>query len=134
VAKSATSYYLSPGLCGWILFDNNQNFLQSFFQILDKKFTIKDLEKLYFFLEIEVHNTDHGFILTQIKYIYSILEVDDPHLYRSIIDALHYVTISRPNISFVVNQVLNLCISLLLFVGQLLDVFFIISKERLNMV
>ncbi|CAH9065651.1 unnamed protein product, partial [Cuscuta europaea] len=31
--------------------------------------------------------------------------MDDPHLYRSIVGALQYVTITRPEISYAVNRV-----------------------------
>jgi Reverse transcriptase (RNA-dependent DNA polymerase) len=101
-------------------------------QLLDQKFTIKDLGQLYFFLGIKVHSTDTGLQLTQSKYIYTILDkakmqgakpnstpmatekplskldgvaFEDPQLYRSMVGALQCVIISRPDISFVVNRV-----------------------------
>jgi Reverse transcriptase (RNA-dependent DNA polymerase) len=115
-----------------ILTGNNVILIQNIIRLLDQSFTIKDLGELHFFLGIEVHRQDNGLLLTQSKYIHSILEkanmqgakpnstpmatgkvlskfggatFDDPHLFRSIIGALQYVTITRPDISFAVNRV-----------------------------
>jgi hypothetical protein len=79
---------------------------------------------------VQQHDTD--LLLTQTKYIYSILDkarmqgakpnntpmetskllskfdgttFEDPHLFRSIVGALQYITITRLDISFVVNRV-----------------------------
>jgi Reverse transcriptase (RNA-dependent DNA polymerase) len=115
-----------------ILIGNNSSIIHGVVQLLDQKFTIKNLSKLHFFLGIEVHNTDLGLQLTQSKYIYTILDkakmqgakpnsrpmatgkplskldgvaFEDPHVYRSVVGALQYVAISRPDISFVINHV-----------------------------
>jgi hypothetical protein len=87
---------------------------------------------LHYFLGIEVNPHDQGLLLTQSNYIYSILDkakmqgakpisslmatgqvsskfggeqMDDPQLFCSIVGALQYVTITRSDISFVVNRV-----------------------------
>jgi hypothetical protein len=79
-----------------------------------------------------VHYRNNGLLLTQSKYIYFIIDhakiqgakhnvtlmatgkamsrydgsqMDDVQLYRSIVDALQYMTIARPEISFAVNRV-----------------------------
>jgi Reverse transcriptase (RNA-dependent DNA polymerase) len=110
-----------------IITDNNTTFIQQIILFLDQTFTIKDLRQLHFILGIEVHNSQHGSTLTQAKYIYSILDrakmtgaksistpmattpaltksdresMLDPHLYRSIVGALQYATITRPDIAF----------------------------------
>jgi Reverse transcriptase (RNA-dependent DNA polymerase) len=84
-------------------------------QLLDHRFTIKDLGTLHFFLGIEVTHHDQGLLLSQSKHIYSILDrakmkgakpvstpmatgqslskfggeqMHDPYLFRSIIGAL----------------------------------------------
>jgi Reverse transcriptase (RNA-dependent DNA polymerase) len=57
-----------------ILTGNNSTLIQSVVQLLDQKFTIKDLDRLHFFLSIEVHHTDHDLQLTQSKYINTVLE------------------------------------------------------------
>jgi hypothetical protein len=83
-------------------------------------------------LGIEVYTDDTGLTLTQTRYIHSILDrakmaaakpiftpmvvspslskhvgepISDPYLFRSIVGALQYVTITRPDIAFVVNRV-----------------------------
>jgi Reverse transcriptase (RNA-dependent DNA polymerase) len=115
-----------------ILTGNNSKLLQSVIHLLDQSFTIKDLGELHFFLGIEVHHHDKALLLTQSKYIYSILDrakmqgtkpnytpmttgkllskfngaaFEDPHLFRSIVGALQYVTITRSDIFFIVNRV-----------------------------
>jgi Reverse transcriptase (RNA-dependent DNA polymerase) len=57
-----------------ILTGNNLNLLQSIIHLLDQSFTIKDLGENHFFLGIEVHHHDNALLLTQSKYIYSILD------------------------------------------------------------
>jgi Reverse transcriptase (RNA-dependent DNA polymerase) len=115
-----------------ILTGNNQALLQQFITLLDHQFTIKDLGQLNFFLGIEVHTNDRGLLLTQTGYIQSLLErakmkeakaaktpmavsptlsktegacMEDPYLFRNIVGALQYVTITRPDIAFAVNRV-----------------------------
>jgi Reverse transcriptase (RNA-dependent DNA polymerase) len=94
---------------------NNDTLLQSFISLLDQRFTIKDLGSIHFFLGIEVTSHDQGLLLTQSRYINSILDraktlgakpvatlmttgqalsrfmgepIDDAYLYRSIVGAL----------------------------------------------
>lgn len=95
---------------------------------------MKDLGELHFFLGIEVNKTDHGVILTQEKYANDMLKrvgmqdckpVSTPLLvseklsahegtllgpkdatqYRSVVGALQYLTLTRPDISYSVNKV-----------------------------
>lgn len=85
---------------------------------------MKDLGPLSFFLGIEAYLSTVGITLTQSKYIFELLwhtHMDaakgastpmvgsskpspDPTLYRSIISVLQYLTLTRPNIAFAVNQ------------------------------
>jgi Reverse transcriptase (RNA-dependent DNA polymerase) len=115
-----------------VLTGNNNIFLNTVVQLLDQQFTKKDLENLHFFLDIEVTPFQQGLLLTQTKYIYSILDranmlgakpintpmatsaplskfngevFQDPSLYRSVVGALQYATITRSEISFAVNRV-----------------------------
>jgi Reverse transcriptase (RNA-dependent DNA polymerase) len=115
-----------------VLTSNNNNLIQQFIHLLDQKVTIKDLDQLNYFLGIEVQRTAADLFLTQSQYIYLILDranmqgakscstpmsagqalskfdgslLQDIHLYRSIVGALQYVTITRSNISFAVNRV-----------------------------
>ena len=100
---------------------------------LNNKFSLKDLGPLHYFLGIEVkHYSDGGILLSQSKYIRDLLHktnlldsksqptpmvsglkltidgsfsVQDPTHYRSVVGALQYITVTRPEISFSVNKV-----------------------------
>ncbi|KAL4591539.1 hypothetical protein LXL04_004508 [Taraxacum kok-saghyz] len=91
---------------------------------------IKDLGKLSYFLSFEVSYTPYGLFLSQSKYAHDILSrvsllgsklvgaplasnntfttsdtpFHDSSLYRSFVGALQYLTITRPDFSYVVNQ------------------------------
>lgn len=95
-------------------------------------FDLKDLGDLHYFLGIKVSHSSNGFHLSQTKYIGDLLfranmlhsnpcpsplppntslskfdgdPLEDPHLYRTIVGALQYATITRPDIAFAVNKV-----------------------------
>jgi histone deacetylase 1/2 len=101
---------------------------------LKSEFALKDLGELHYFLGIEVKKTRDGILLSQEKYISDVLKragmagckpvntpmstteklsafegdklgPDDSSKYRSIVGALQYVTLTRPDISFSVNKV-----------------------------
>lgn len=102
-------------------------------QKLNSEFSLKDLGKLDYFLGIEVHHSESGFILlSQTKYIKDLLlkanmanangiaspmasstklskfgsnHVTDPTFFRSIVGGLQYATVTRPEISYSVNKV-----------------------------
>ncbi|KAJ0853298.1 putative RNA-directed DNA polymerase [Helianthus annuus] len=114
-----------------ILTGNHQPTLTSFISSLHNEFAIKDLGKLNYFLGLEVTYTENGIFLNQSKYTMDILSrakmleakpaptplsanvsfvstgtaFPDITFYRSIIGALQYLTITRPDISYAVNQV-----------------------------
>jgi hypothetical protein len=101
---------------------------------LSKEFALKDLGDLHFFLGIEVHKIRDGLLLNQAKYAQDILarvnmqncrasttplssserisayegsrlEEEDSTNYRSVVGALQYLTMTRPDISYAVNKV-----------------------------
>jgi histone deacetylase 1/2 len=101
---------------------------------LKEDFALKDLGKLHYFLGIEVREEANGITLSQAKYAQDILKrvgmlgckpcttplsasdklsnyagdplsPEDATRYRSIVGALQYLTISRPDLSFAVNRV-----------------------------
>jgi Reverse transcriptase (RNA-dependent DNA polymerase) len=115
-----------------IVIGDNIDLIQSFICSLQHNFALKDLGALHFFLGIEVLSTAHGLHLSQTKYLNDVLHrakmhdanpclspmvpnttlsrfagdpFDDPHLYRSIVGALQYATLTRPDISYAVNKV-----------------------------
>ncbi|XP_062074692.1 uncharacterized mitochondrial protein AtMg00810-like [Humulus lupulus] len=99
---------------------------------LHKAFALKDLGELNYFLGIQVEHTSNGLHLCQKKYITDVLTkaklqyanslgtpmtggeklssfgsdpIQGPHHYRSLVGALQYETITRPEISYAVNRV-----------------------------
>jgi hypothetical protein len=101
---------------------------------LGQEFALKDLGKLHYFLGIEVNEIENGIILTQSKYASNLLHKvgmgnckpsnspmfaseklslyegiplgpHDSSQYRSVVGALQYLTLTRPDMSFAVNKV-----------------------------
>ncbi|KAJ4757139.1 hypothetical protein LUZ62_067514 [Rhynchospora pubera] len=99
---------------------------------LQQKFAVKDLGSLNFFLGIETHSKSNGILLTQTKYVGDLLArtkmldakpvttpiathitlskdsgdpFAEPSLYRSVVGALQYATLTRPDIAYAVNKV-----------------------------
>jgi hypothetical protein len=106
--------------------------IQRLKQQLQSAFHMKDLGTLHYFLGLDVHSTSKGIFLHQHKYATDLismaglqlanpvdtpLEVNvkyhrddgdilpDPLLYRQLVGSLNYLTITRPDISFAVQQV-----------------------------
>jgi histone deacetylase 1/2 len=101
---------------------------------LEKDFVLKDLGDLHYFLEIEVKRYGTGLVLSQMRYTEEVIKNVGMHLskpvstpmssveklsavegqklrlqdstnYRSIVGAMQYLTLTRPDISFAVNKV-----------------------------
>ncbi|XP_038896552.1 uncharacterized mitochondrial protein AtMg00810-like [Benincasa hispida] len=97
-------------------------------------FALKNLGKLNYFLGIQIQYLKHGFIMNQLKYVDDLLQgiglsdlkyaaspsnlgkhlsinegvpFTDPFLYRSTIGALQYLTNTRPDITYMVNHLVN---------------------------
>ncbi|XP_023732469.1 uncharacterized mitochondrial protein AtMg00810-like [Lactuca sativa] len=109
---------------------NNESNISSFIARLHQAFAIKDLGDLNYFLGIEVLYTLDGLFLSQTKYAKDILTranlleskpvstplptheifqsqgvpFSDPTLYQSLVGALKYLTITRLDLSYAVNQ------------------------------
>jgi histone deacetylase 1/2 len=116
-----------------IITGSSQTLIQQLIHKLDQEFSLKDLGKLDYFLGIEVHHTKSGsLLLSQTKYIRDLLtkanmatancmaspmasstklskygsnHVTDPTFFRSIVGGLQYATVTRPEISYLVNKV-----------------------------
>lgn len=114
-----------------LLLRGSDSIAANIIQQLGRKFSLKDLGPLHFFLGIEVIPTQNGLFLTQHKYIRDLLartcmdgakDVTTPLStsvslklndgstavnsteYRKVIGALQYLSLTRPDISFAVNK------------------------------
>jgi Reverse transcriptase (RNA-dependent DNA polymerase) len=99
---------------------------------LKQKFEIKDLGKLKYFLGIEIAHSKKGLFLSQMKYVLDLLKetgkigckslstpidsniklntedgelVKDINHFQRLIDKLIYLTVTRPDLSFIVSQI-----------------------------
>ena len=114
-----------------ILTGNNSSLLARFTCKLYSEFATKDLDSLSYFLGLEATPTIDGLFISQLKYASDILTraqlldskpvhtpmvvsqhlsfdgplFPDPTLYRSLVGALQYLTITRPDIAHAVNFV-----------------------------
>uniref|UniRef100_A0A803PEH4 Integrase catalytic domain-containing protein n=1 Tax=Cannabis sativa TaxID=3483 RepID=A0A803PEH4_CANSA len=111
-----------------IITENDKSKLRSFITELNKKFTLKDIGPLQYFLGIEAYRDASGLYLTQTRYIEDILkkkvnmtkiktcpklmtvgkplsltdgkQMENPTLYRSTVGALQYLCHTRPDIAY----------------------------------
>ncbi|KAI3496112.1 hypothetical protein L1887_38462 [Cichorium endivia] len=114
-----------------VLTASSTGLLQQIISSLRSEFAMTDLGSLNYFLGIAVTRDSHGMFLSQHKYATEILEranmlnckpartpadtsakfdgtgppVSDPTLYRSLAGALQYLTFTRPDITYAVQQV-----------------------------
>lgn len=115
-----------------IVTGNDSQAVDQFVSQLNARFSLKDLGKLNYFLGIEVQYTAEGVYLLQTKYIQDLLckasmdqsnslptpmvtnyhlsaidgiPINDEHQYRNIVGTLQYVVITRPDITYSVNNV-----------------------------
>ena len=129
--KHGVTLYFLVYVDDLIVIGNNNAFLVNFLQALATRFSIKDLGDLHYFLVIEVLLTPSGLLLTQHKYIRDLLDrtnmvgakectspmsstqslqlhdgspPTDSTKFCQVIGALQYLSLTRPNISYVVNK------------------------------
>ena len=114
-----------------IVTGNNSSLIDSFTCKLHSEFATKDLGSLSYFLGLEASPTLDGLFISQLKYARDILTraqlldskpihtpmvvsqhltadgspFSDPTLYKSLVGALQYFTITRPDISYAINSV-----------------------------
>ncbi|XP_022872894.1 uncharacterized protein LOC111391851 [Olea europaea var. sylvestris] len=131
LSKGADLIYLLLYVDDIVVTGNNTTVLDDFICRLTSEFSTKDLGSLNYFLGLEAHLTSAGLFLSQTKYALEILQrahlvdskpvctplvvaqhlstmgldFDDPHLFRSLVGALQYLTITRPDITHAVSVV-----------------------------
>jgi hypothetical protein len=115
-----------------VITSNTPSYLDHLIQSLSSVFELKDLGPLSYFLGLQIHRTSQALYLSQTKYATDLLHkhhmfdtkpaktpcipntrltltegtpLQEPHSYRSLVGALHYLTFTRPDLSFAVHQV-----------------------------
>uniref|UniRef100_A0A2N9IFR0 Integrase catalytic domain-containing protein n=1 Tax=Fagus sylvatica TaxID=28930 RepID=A0A2N9IFR0_FAGSY len=115
-----------------VLTGNTPSFLHQLIVNLSQVFELKDMGTLSYFLGLQIQRSTTGLTVTQTKYATDLLTkhnmvhcspcktpcvpnvrlsstsgqpLTDIHAYRSLVGALHYLTFTRPDISFAVHQV-----------------------------
>ncbi|CAL1371101.1 unnamed protein product [Linum trigynum] len=114
-----------------ILSGDDQDMIQEAKAFLSKEFKVRDLGKLKYFLGLEIARSSAGISVTQRKYCLDLLtdtgflsskptktpsdmktrlsqfndeESEDPYEYKSLVGRLSYLTTTRPDISYLVQQ------------------------------
>jgi len=115
-----------------ILTGSSSYVLHNFISVLSHQFAMKDLGDLYYFWGVQVARNSQGIFLSQQKYIHDLIRkfhmhtakpvctpslsrisltftdgelLADPIEYRSIVGALQYLTMTRPDIAYAVHVV-----------------------------
>lgn len=128
--KDTIKIYLLLYVDDIILTGNDATFINDLIVSLSSTFKMKDMGALSYFLGINVTRSSAGLVLDQSKYILKLLEksdivgakpmaspansvklhhnngtcLSDPTLYGSLVGAFQYVTLTRPDIAYSVNQ------------------------------
>ena len=124
--------YLSVYVINIVHTGNNPDFLSSLITQPSQAFELKDLGALHYFLGLQITRTSRGLFLNQTKYAHDLLLkhnmlsskparspcapnlklvpnegsiLANPHEYRSMVGSVHYLTFTRPDLSFAVHQV-----------------------------
>jgi histone deacetylase 1/2 len=132
--KGGVTIYMLVYVDDIVVVSSSDSAVDALLHDLGMAFALKDLGELHFFLGIEVKKVSDGIILSQEKYAKELiarvnmtgckpvdtplstseklslvdgelLSSDDSTRYRSIVGALQYITLTRPDISYSVNKV-----------------------------
>jgi len=127
----ADTVYLLLYVDDIVLTASSSGLLQRTISALQHEFSMKDLGTLHYFLGMHVQHTPSGLFLSQRQYMLEILDragmtdckpcttpvdvnpklsadgvpIDDPTDFRSLAGALQYLTFTRPDISYAVQQI-----------------------------
>uniref|UniRef100_A0A2N9EJB2 CCHC-type domain-containing protein n=1 Tax=Fagus sylvatica TaxID=28930 RepID=A0A2N9EJB2_FAGSY len=82
-----------------VLTGNNVQFITQLITNLSKVFELKDMGTLSYFLGLQIQRSLDGLSLTQTKYATDLLTK------HNMLNSLHYLTFTRPDLSFAVHQV-----------------------------
>ena len=115
-----------------IITGNDLSGIQELKDFLSQQFEMKDLGHLSYFLGLEITHSTNGLYITQVKYAFELLSqarltnsknvdtpvklnthltplegkpLSNPSLYKRLVSSLVYLTITRPDIFYVVHQV-----------------------------
>jgi hypothetical protein len=129
--RGSSTAYLLLYVDDMVLTASSDALLRDIIAKLQAEFAVKDMGPLHFFLGVDVRRCDSNFFLSQTKYAEELLDragmvhckpaatpidtkaklssssgaaVRDPSEYRSIAGALQYLTITRPDIAYAVQQ------------------------------
>ena len=127
----SSSIYILVYVDDIIVTGSNSSLVSSFITSLANRFSLKDLGTLSYFLGVEVLPHTNGLFLSQSKYILDIIHkanmtdckptntpmsssanptindgapISNPTDYRSIVGALQYLSLTRPDVAFAVNK------------------------------
>lgn len=146
--KGSATIYLLIYVDDIIVANSSSAAVDALLSDLHHDFALKDLGSLSYFLGIEVKENSDGLLLTQDKCTLDILQrvnmlhckpvstplavneklsafcgsslsSKDATVYHSIVGALQYLTMTRPDIAFSVNKVCQSCMLQLLSIGRL---------------
>jgi hypothetical protein len=130
--QGSTSLFLLVYVDDILITDSSPLAISQLISNPSQEFAVKDLGHLKYFLGIEAHQLPAGLLLSQSQYIFNLLQrtkmLDakpvsspmsssqklslfsgaaylEPSKYRSVVGALQYLSLTRPDISFAVNKV-----------------------------
>lgn len=143
-----------------LVMGSNSGHIAALITKLKTQFAVRDLGKFSYFLGIQANCKPGGLHLSQGKYVMDLLNrvqmgscspVSAPNsssyklsntggcpfldqtLYGSTVGALQYLTFTRPDIAYAVNEVHNLCTVLWSLIWLPSNVYFVISRLQLLM-
>ena len=152
--QGSLAVYLLVYVDDIVMTGNNPQFLSSLIAQLSLAFELKDLGPLHYFLGLQITKTSNGLFLAQTKYAQDLLLkanmhtfkpartpfapnarltpidgslLSNPHEFRSLVGYLHYLTFTRPNLNFAMQQVCQ-------FMSNPIDAHLIVAKRILRYV